>query len=193
MYNPMDVGRIDRQIEELQRLKANYQALQQPQQPINNIITSQPIQPQQPLVPLFEAKFTNENPADVFIQHKTAFIDLKNGKLTIKETDGELKEYGLILPKDEKDVKIAELEAKMKNLENSYNALLTQTLNPNSVNMPIVEPTISQQTSVIDKHIPIVETSSINPTQNNVETTTNDITTDPIKPFSGKKGMFKQK
>ena len=137
MYNPMDISRIDRQIDELQRLKSNYQAMQQPQQPINNIITSQPMTPTQPVAPLFEAKFTNENPADILVHNKTAFIDLKNGKLTIKELDGELKEYGLILPKDEKDIRIEELETKMKKLEESYNALLVQGSIPKESYQPV--------------------------------------------------------
>lgn len=136
MYNNfMDISRIDRQIDDLQRLKASYQNMQ-PQQPINNIITSQPIQNTQPM---FEARFTTENPADVLVQNKTAFIDLKNGKLSIKELDGELKEYGLILPKDEKDLKIEELENKMKKLESSYNDLLARSNNIQS-SIPNIPP-----------------------------------------------------
>jgi len=112
MYNPVEISRIDRQIEDLQKLKASYQTMPQP---INNIITT----PTANAVtqPLFEARFTNENPADIFVQNKTAFIDLKNGKLSIKEPDGELKEYFLILPKDEKDLKIENLEKKLKEME----------------------------------------------------------------------------
>ena len=78
--------------------------------PINNIINTQN-------QPIFEAKFTNENPSDIYVQNKTAFIDLKNGILTIKETDGETKQYGLILPKDEKDLKIENLERKLQEME----------------------------------------------------------------------------
>ena len=78
MYNPIDIQRIDRQIEDLQRIKANYQQMSQPAVPINNIINTQN-------QPIFEAKFTNENPSDIYVQNKTAFIDLKNGILTIKE------------------------------------------------------------------------------------------------------------
>lgn len=69
-YNPVDTSRIDRQIEDLQRLKASYQ--NPIPQPINNIINTQQSQP------IFEAKFTTENPADILVQNKTAFIDLKN-------------------------------------------------------------------------------------------------------------------
>ena len=108
MYNP-DLTRIDRQIEDLQRMKAAYQNMSQPM-PINNIINTQN-------QPVFEAKFTNENPSDIFVQNKTAFIDLKNGVLTIKEPDGEMKQYGVILPKDEKDLKIESLERKIQEME----------------------------------------------------------------------------
>lgn len=137
MYNPVELSRIDRQIEDLQRLKANYQNMPQP---INNIIntptTNNPI--------LFEAKFTTENPADIFVSNKTAFIDLKNGKLTIKEVDGEMKEYFLILPKDEKDLKIENLERKLKEMENKINNYSTNTVDTinnttNTYNMPIPE------------------------------------------------------
>ena len=113
MYNPVEISRIDRQIEDLQRLKANYQAMPQP---INNIINT-PTTTQ----PIFEARFTTENPSDIYVQNKTAFIDLKNGKLSIKEPDGELKEYYIILPKDEKDLKIENLERKLREMETKMN------------------------------------------------------------------------
>lgn len=136
MYNPIELSRIDRQIEDLQRLKASYQNM--PQQPINNIInTPAPMSTQ----PIFEAKFTTENPADIFVANKTAFIDLKNGKLTIKEIDGEIKEYFLILPKDEKDLKIENLERKLREMEakinTSYNQQSVQTPVQQKVDMPI--------------------------------------------------------
>ena len=154
MYNNfMDISRIDRQIDDLQRLKASYQNMQ-PQQPINNIITSQPIQNTQPI---FEAKFTNENPSDVLVQNKTAFIDLKNGKLSIKEVDGEIKEYGLILPKDEKDLKIEELENKMKKLENSYNELLMKNSNLNNI-QPSMSPNIIVPTESYVDNTPVIST-----------------------------------
>ena len=43
--------------------------------------------------------FTTENPSDILVTNKTAFINLKDGKLSIKEVDGEIKEYFLILLK----------------------------------------------------------------------------------------------
>lgn len=113
MYNP-DLIRIDRQIEDLQRMKNAYQNMSQPA-PINNIINTQQNQT------IFEAKFTNENPSDIFVSVKTAFIDLKNGVLTVKEPDGEMKQYGIILPKDEKDLKIESLEQKIQEMEMRLN------------------------------------------------------------------------
>ena len=121
MYNPMEIQRIDRQIDELQRMKASFQNMGMGQPPINNIITT----PQTPAIPqsapIFEAKFTSENPANILVQNKTAFINLKDGKLSIKEIDGEIKEYFLILPKDEKDLKIEQLEGKLKEMEMKFN------------------------------------------------------------------------
>lgn len=113
MFNP-DITRIDRQIEDLQRMKMAYQGMA-PQQPINNIINTNNSQT------VFEAKFTNDNPSDIFVQVKTAFIDLKNGVLTVKEPDGEMKQYGLIFPKDEKDIKIENLETKIREMEMRLN------------------------------------------------------------------------
>lgn len=123
MYNPVEIQRIDRQIEDLQRLKSNMQSLGVAPQPINNIITTpqQMIQPQ----PIFEAKFTTENPSDILVTNKTAFINLKEGKLSIKEVDGEIKEYFLILPKDEKDLKIENLENKLREMEEKLNQQVT--------------------------------------------------------------------
>jgi len=134
MYNPMEISRIDKQIEDLQRLKASYQTMPQP---INNIITT----PSQPSQPVFEARFTNENPADIYVANKTAFIDLKNGKLSIKETDGDIKEYFLIMPKDEKDLKIENLEKKLREMENkinNYSTNMVDTINntTNTYNIP---------------------------------------------------------
>lgn len=132
MYNP-DLVRIDRQIEDLQRMKQAYQSMSPA--PINNIINTPQVSQSG-----FEAKFTNENPSDIFVQNKTAFIDLKNGVLTIKEPDGEMKEYGIVLPKDEKDLKIESLERKLQEME----------MRLNEHNEHIRPITIEQQSNVND-------------------------------------------
>lgn len=155
MYNPIEIGRIDRQIEDLQRLKANYQSMPQP---INNIITTPTANTQ----PLFEARFTTENPSDIFVQNKTAFIDLKNGKLSIKEPDGELKEYFIILPKDEKDLKIENLEKKLKEMEtrlNNYSLSAPENTQPVN-NIPNEE--IYPTTPIVVDNYDVIEDSKKN-------------------------------
>lgn len=84
------------------------------QQPIQNIINTQI-----PLNNLFMAQFLKENEKaeEMFVNHKTAFIDLFKKELKIKDIDGTITIYGLILPKDEKDEKIEELEKQIKELK----------------------------------------------------------------------------
>lgn len=107
--NPME--RIDNQIKELQNLKKSYQNM--PQQPMN-VFNVNATTPQID----FEARILNENekPSEIIVTRKTAFIDLKNGVLSIKEINGDIKEYKIILPKDEKDLKIEELERRINEL-----------------------------------------------------------------------------
>lgn len=84
------------------------------QQPIQNIINTQ-----MPLNNLFMAQFLKENEKveEMFVNHKTAFIDLFKKKLKIKDIDGTITTYGLILPKDEKDEKIEALEKQIQELK----------------------------------------------------------------------------
>lgn len=84
------------------------------QQPIQNIINTQ-----MPLNNVFMAQFLKkgERVEEMFVNHKTAFIDINNKELKIKEIDGTILTYGLILPKDEKDLKIEELEKQINELK----------------------------------------------------------------------------
>lgn len=111
-YNPTQS--IDRQIEELQNLKTRYS-----QPPVTNIINTQT-----PNISEFEARYLKENEKvdEIIIQRKTAFIDLKNSKLSIKEINGDITTYDILVPKDEKDLKIENLESKIKELEAKINA-----------------------------------------------------------------------
>lgn len=117
MYNPLNpysnpMERIDNQIKELQNLKKSYQTM--PQQPMNvfNVGGNAPQID-------FEARILNENekPDEILVSRKTAFIDLKNGKLYIKELNGEIKSYDVILPKTPEQLKIEELEKQNKELQ----------------------------------------------------------------------------
>lgn len=116
MYNnpylvpQMNVDNIDRRIEELQRMKEQYN---KPIQPI-----TQNFQIANPTMSDFEARFIkNESVEDIFITKKTAFISLENKFLKIKDLSGNITSYELILPKDEKDLKIEELERRIKEME----------------------------------------------------------------------------
>ena len=86
----------------------------QEQKPIQNIINTQP-----QVSDMFMAKFLKqgERPEDIFVNQQTAFIDLNNKKLSIKELDGKITNYEIILPLDEKDKKIIELEKQINSLK----------------------------------------------------------------------------
>lgn len=114
MFGSNPVLNIDRQIEDLQRLRAGYQN----QQPINIYNNATPN------VNDFYARYLGENEKvdEILVTHKTAFIDLKNGVLSVKELNGDTQCYQLILPKDEKDLKIEELERRLASYERVNNA-----------------------------------------------------------------------
>ena len=64
----------------------------------------------------------NNDVNNIIIMKKTVFIDEYNNKIMIKELDGTIsKSYDIIVPKDEKDLKIEELENKVKELEEKIN------------------------------------------------------------------------
>ena len=106
--NPID--RIDNQMKELENLKRNYQNSQT--QPIQNIINTNGSQVD------FEARILNENekPDEMPIQRKTAFIDFKNGILSIEDINGKIEEYKIEIPKTPEQLKIEELEKQNKEL-----------------------------------------------------------------------------
>lgn len=71
----------------------------------------------------FEARILKENEQieNILINKRTMFLDEANKKLSIKELDGTIsKEYEIVIPLDEKDKKILELEEKLKEMEGKY-------------------------------------------------------------------------
>ena len=109
MYqNNYMLDRLARQKEEIENLMRSYQN----QQPMNvfNVGNSQVD---------FEARMIgkDEKPSEIMVQRKTAFISLENAKLTIKEVNGDVKEYEIILPKSKEEIENEELKAKVKELE----------------------------------------------------------------------------
>lgn len=67
----------------------------------------------------FEARMISksENPDEIMVQRRTAFICLENAKLTIKELNGDLKEYDIIIPKTPEQIENEELKKKIAELE----------------------------------------------------------------------------
>lgn len=67
----------------------------------------------------FEARMLtkDDNPREILVNRKTAFICLENALLTIKEVNGDIKEYEIILPKTPEQIENEELKAKIKELE----------------------------------------------------------------------------
>ena len=77
-----------------------------------------------------DVKFLNQNDdiSNIIISKKTLFIDENKSKISIKEVDGTIsKSYDIIIPKDEKDLKIEELENKLKELEERVNVQSTKS------------------------------------------------------------------
>lgn len=67
----------------------------------------------------FEARMItkDEEPKEIIVQRKTAFICLEKALLTIKETNGDLKEYQIILPKTPEQIENEELKKRIEELE----------------------------------------------------------------------------
>ena len=66
--------------------------------------------------------------SNIIITKRTLFIDEPKNKISIKELDGSIsKSYDIIVPKDEKDLKIEELEQKIIELEGKINVQSTNT------------------------------------------------------------------
>ena len=67
----------------------------------------------------FEARMLTkeDNPKEIIVNRKTAFICLDNALLTIKEVNGDLKEYEIILPKTPEQIENEELKARIEQLE----------------------------------------------------------------------------
>lgn len=118
MYNPNQgiMNQLLRQKDSVENLIQQYSQIPQ-QAPIQNIIN-------QGSNLEFEARILNdgEDFRNIAINRRTLFVDEKNKKVAIKELDGTIsKEYEIIVPLDEKDKKILELENRLKEMEVKIN------------------------------------------------------------------------
>lgn len=117
------MNQLYRQKENIENMINQYsQNVAQP--PVQNIINTTGTASE------IDVKFlkNNEDISNVIISKKTLFIDENNAKISIKETDGTIsKVYDIIIPKDEKDLKIEELEKKLRELEERVNDKSTKS------------------------------------------------------------------
>ena len=107
MYNnPYMLDKLNRQKEEIESMIRNYQT------PMNvfNVGGTQVD---------FEARMIgkDDNPNEIMVQRKTAFICLENALLTIKEVNGDIKEYQIVIPKTPEQIENDKLKEKIKDLE----------------------------------------------------------------------------
>ena len=67
----------------------------------------------------FEARIINKDdkPNEIMVQRKTAFICFDNSTLTIKELNGDIKEYKIQIPKTKEKKKKKKKKKKVKELE----------------------------------------------------------------------------
>lgn len=100
------------------------------QQPIQNIINTQ-----MPLNNTFMARFLKdgETPQEAFVNSKTALISLSAKKLHIKEMDGSITTYDIVLPLDEKDKKIIALESQLNELKEMMNNVAATSSNQTNI------------------------------------------------------------
>lgn len=123
-YNNNMINQLYRQKENIENMITQYAQNLQP--PVQNIINTSSSNNNE-----IDVKFLNNNEdiANIIINRKTLFIDEKNNKISLKETDGTIsKYYDIIVPKDEKDLKIEELENKLKELEERVNDQSTKSV-----------------------------------------------------------------
>ena len=125
-YNP-NQGMINQLLRQKDNIDNMINQYSQPQAPVQNIINA--------AIPVeFEARILkdDEDVENTFINKRTMFLDKKNKRIVIKEIDGKISEqYEIILPLDEKDKKILELEKRLKEMEDKVNVEHTEPIRTN--------------------------------------------------------------
>lgn len=127
-YNPNQpmINQLLRQKDNIDNMINQYS---QPQAPVQNIINAGiPVE--------FEARVLkdDEDVENTFINKRTMFLDKKNKRVVIKELDGKIsEEYEIVLPLDEKDKKIIELEQRLKEMEEKVNDKYAEFTESNDV------------------------------------------------------------
>ena len=124
-YNNNYINQLYRQKDNIENMIAQYsQGLISPQAPVQNIINTSSNTSD------YDVKFLGKDDdiTNIIVTKKTLFIDESKAKISIKEVDGSIsKSYDIIIPKDEKDLKIEELEKKLQELEGKINVQSTES------------------------------------------------------------------
>lgn len=145
MYPSNNIAAIDRQIADLNDMKARlYQPFNQVS-PVQNIINTN-----QNHVDL-EGRILKdgENASDVIVNNRTIFISESQKEVVIKEVDGTIsKRYELIIPKTEEQLKIEQLEQNNFLLQKRLNEM-EEMLNGAKYSIPIQSVEAEQQSDAI--------------------------------------------
>lgn len=121
--NQLMINNLFRQKESIDNLINQYS-----QPPVQNIINTNASE--------IEARIigVNDDISNIAVTRKTVFVDESRKKVTIKEVDGTIsKEYEIIVPLDEKDKKILELENRLKEMEERINVQYAKLNKSNDV------------------------------------------------------------
>lgn len=139
------INQLYRQRDNIENMIAQYSNAQM-QPPVQNIINTSNSNSD------YDVKFLSkdDNISNIIISKKTLFIDEFNNKISIKEIDGTIsKTYDIIIPKDEKDLKIEELENKLKELEGRINNNGTNELSKSVVANTNVKPAATSSPKIV--------------------------------------------
>lgn len=123
-YNGL-MNQLYRQKDNIENMIAQYsQGMMNQQAPVQNIINTTSSSNDVEIKTIGK----DDDISNIIVTKRTLFIDEFKNKISLKELDGMIsKSYDIIVPKDEKDLKIEELENKLKELEGKINVQSTIT------------------------------------------------------------------
>lgn len=123
-YNGL-MNQLYRQKDNIENMIAQYsQGMMNQQAPVQNIINTTSSSNDVEIKTIGK----DDDISNIIVTKRTLFIDEFKNKISLKELDGTIsKSYDIIVPKDEKDLKIEELENKLKELEGKINVQSTNT------------------------------------------------------------------
>lgn len=142
MYNQVSLDRINNQIAELEKMRAQ---LNQPVNPPTNLTQNFQLAPQRDVIKY--ANSMDEVQRDLVLGD-TPYFAKDMSVVWVKNTKGDIKTYELteIIPKDEKDLKIEYLQAQIEELKGRMESEPVAI-----VNEPINEPSKNEEPEYLPK------------------------------------------